>query len=658
MFLVFAIFSTSSAMAQDTKFQVEHFEPLPSQGINTLNIGKADVLGHLKPSVGIFFNYMKEPLVIAPLGGDADSAGGARLIDNQLKAELLASIGFFDMISLGVALPVVLFQDGEKLSRLGSSKAVSSLVMSDIRIVPKVLLLDPKKEWTKGFGAAFLLPIYIPSGDDLFQTDGTVRIEPRIALSWLHKSGFNVSGNIGAQFLRNDTKTQNLQPGNMLRWGLGTEVPVGWDKMRVIGSLFGNYGFNEAVKINSGKDLDKDSPMEVDLGAQFYLPANLIANVGVGTGLNDSVGSPKFRLFASLNYTPMGEPEDPDRDHDGILNEKDSCPDKAEDKDNFQDEDGCPDLDNDQDGVLDENDKCPAKKEDRDKYKDTDGCPDPDNDNDGILDKDDKCPMEAEDKDNFEDKDGCPDPDNDKDGVLDKDDLCPTQAEDKDGFEDENGCPDADNDSDGIIDTEDKCPMVPGVISEKGCPIKDSDKDGIPDNKDKCPNKPETFNGIKDADGCPDGKAAAKIVEGRIVILKKVFFATNKDKILRKSFPVLRAVAGILRANPQVTKISIEGHTDDVGKDEKNLDLSQRRAKSVKTFLVKKQKIDASRLADAGYGETKPLCTKVAELSKTRKLKRKNRRKIKACRADNRRVEFLVTEMNNKPVKSQKIKTK
>lgn len=660
MLFAFAFFASSTAWAQaQTKFQVEHFEPLPSQGINTLNVGKADVLGHLKPSAGLFFNYMKEPLVIAPVGGSVDDAGGGRLIDNQLKAELLASLGLFDLASIGVAVPVVLYQNGDQLTQLGSNASVSSLVLGDIRLVPKVIVLDPKKEWTKGFGVGILLPLYLPVGDDLFQSDGTVRIEPRLALSWMHKSGFNVSGNVGFQLLRNDEEARNFKPGNTLRYALGMEVPVGWDKMRIVGSFFGNYGLNDAANIGNGNldDVDKDSPMEVDLGAQFYLPANLIANVGAGTGLNDSIGSPRLRVFASINYTPLGEPEDPDRDKDGILNEQDKCPDKPEDKDNFQDDDGCPDPDNDQDTVLDENDKCPDKKEDLDNYADKDGCPDPDNDNDGILDEKDKCPLKPEDKDNFEDADGCPDPDNDKDGIADKKDLCPNSPEDKDGFEDENGCPDPDNDSDGVLDKDDKCPMVPGVISEKGCPIKDQDKDGIPDDKDKCPTKPETFNGIKDADGCPDGKASAKIEKGRIVILKKVFFATNKDKILKKSFPVLSAVAGILRANPQVTEIRIEGHTDDVGKDADNLDLSKRRAKSVKKFLVDKEKIDGKRLIDEGYGETKPLCKDVSALSKTKKLKRRNRKKIKACRATNRRVEFLVTGVNGKRVTTTKIKT-
>jgi outer membrane protein OmpA-like peptidoglycan-associated protein len=122
--------------------------------------------------------------------------------------------------------------------------------------------------------------------------------------------------------------------------------------------------------------------------------------------------------------------------------------------------------DRDQDGIPDKLDKCPDDPEDKDGFEDEDGCPDPDNDKDGILDKVDKCPSEPEDKDGFEDEDGCPDPDNDKDGILDADDKCPNEA----GPKDNGGCPDKDRDGDGVIDRLDKCPDQPGPADNDGCP--------------------------------------------------------------------------------------------------------------------------------------------------------------------------------------------
>jgi outer membrane protein OmpA-like peptidoglycan-associated protein len=129
-------------------------------------------------------------------------------------------------------------------------------------------------------------------------------------------------------------------------------------------------------------------------------------------------------------------------------------------------------ADRDGDGIPDAVDRCPAEPEDKDGFEDGDGCPDLDNDKDGVADAQDKCPLEAEDKDGFEDGDGCPDPDNDKDGVADAQDKCPLEAEDKDGFEDDDGCPDPDNDKDTVADGDDRCPLQAGPVDNGGCPKK------------------------------------------------------------------------------------------------------------------------------------------------------------------------------------------
>jgi OmpA-OmpF porin, OOP family len=96
-----------------------------------------------------------------------------------------------------------------------------------------------------------------------------------------------------------------------------------------------------------------------------------------------------------------------------------------------------PNADRDRDGVPDRIDRCPDEPEDRDGFEDEDGCPDPDNDKDGIVDTIDRCPNDPEDMDGFEDEDGCPEPDNDRDGLVDASDRCPNEA----GPASNNGCP-------------------------------------------------------------------------------------------------------------------------------------------------------------------------------------------------------------------------
>ncbi len=186
-------------------------------------------------------------------------------------------------------------------------------------------------------------------------------------------------------------------------------------------------------------------------GRVFFVPASdleggasLTPDWEASGGVYVLFGAPGARRAARVHEPArVMVPAAPvDSDGDGLVDARDPCPDRAEDRDGFQDDDGCPDPDNDADGLADAADMCPVEAEDKDGYKDEDGCPDADNDSDGLLDSADKCPNEGEDKDGFEDGDGCPDPDNDRDGVLDGDDKCPASQETRNGFQDNDGCAD------------------------------------------------------------------------------------------------------------------------------------------------------------------------------------------------------------------------
>ena len=312
-----------------------------------------------------------------------------------------------------------------------------------------------------------------------------------------------------------------------------------------------------------------------------------------------------------------------DRDGDGILDDVDECPDDPEDRDGFEDEDGCPDPDNDQDGILDQDDLCPNDPEDMDDFQDEDGCPDPDNDNDRILDVDDSCPTDPETYNGFEDEDGCPDADNDGDGVADADDQCRDEPEDVDEHEDADGCPDPDNDGDGLMDGADRCPLEAGPAANDGCPDTDRDEDGVVDRLDNCPDEP----GPAENQGCEE-RQRVRITEGSLEILDKVYFATNSDRIQRRSFRLLANVAQVLNNHPEIQHVRVEGHTDDRGPDDRNLELSQKRAEAVVAWLVERGEVAAERLEARGFGETQPI-----ESNDTRE-----------GRAANRRVEFDIVE--------------
>ena len=231
-----------------------------------------------------------------------------------------------------------------------------------------------------------------------------------------------------------------------------------------------------------------------------------------------------------------------------------------------------------------------------------------DTDKDGIVDSKDKCPTVA----GLAKYNGCPIPDSDKDGINDEEDQCPTVA----GIAKYKGCPIPDADNDGVNDEEDKCPSIAGLARYKGCPIPDTDNDGVNDEEDKCPNTP----GPKSNNGCPELKQYN-------FEAKNIQFATSSAAFTKAASAELNKLAEILKVHAEIKKVNIEGHTDNTGKADKNLALSQKRVDAVKVYLVKKG-VDAARLSVTALGDTKPAADNATPVG----------------RAANRRVEFKVGE--------------
>ena len=190
---------------------------------------------------------------------------------------------------------------------------------------------------------------------------------------------------------------------------------------------------------------------------------------------------------------------------------------------------------------------------------------------------------------------GCPVLDRDGDGIPDDKDKCPNEPEDKDGFQDDDGCPDLDNDNDGVPDDRDECPNVPGPAENKGCPRQYS---------------------------------MVTVTKDKIEIKKQIKFATGSAKIVgAESEKILDEVAQAMNDNAQIKKIRVEGHTDSVGDDAMNLKLSQNRANSVMSALIKR-KVDPARMEAVGFGETRPIASNATAAGK----------------AENRRTEFNIVE--------------
>jgi outer membrane protein OmpA-like peptidoglycan-associated protein len=243
-----------------------------------------------------------------------------------------------------------------------------------------------------------------------------------------------------------------------------------------------------------------------------------------------------------------------------------------------------------------------------------------DTDGDGVLDRDDHCPLTPSEPDPDPRKPGCPATDRDRDGWLDPVDHCPGVRAQPHPNPARPGCPDGDDDRDGVRNQLDACPrQKPEPVPDparQGCPAGDRDYDKIADPIDACPDQAGVASADPKRNGCP---ALVEVERERLRTLAPVFFATGEERILPASEPLLRDIAEALRNNPAI-RISIEGHTDDTGTDAHNLELSTRRAESVRRALIELG-IDAARLEARGFGRSRPIAP-----GTTAEAREKNRR--------------------------------
>jgi outer membrane protein OmpA-like peptidoglycan-associated protein len=606
--IVAAIVGTSAQVVAEPAGNIDlnAFRPaMDSRGYLTVNASQ--VLGDRELSFGLGSLDWGHGLL------RLDANGASYSIDNIISATLIGAFGIHVgpvELELGASIPLLIMSGDRGPDNGDKQFKLDGQGLGNIGVHLKTRLLKTSRAPHVGLGviASLYLPTASPTDRFLGEASrgssgASGKLVPQIMgildKEFGREGRLRVALNAGIRIRSTETFTNNdggvdgapvtntsITASSEIPYGLGIAYAIARQRFDVVAEIYG------ALPLGNHENY---MPLEALGGVKLYLARNSFLSLGAGRGLlPDKGANPDFRAMIGIVF----EPNIGDRDGDGIKDDVDKCPDDPEDYDGFQDDDGCPDPDNDRDGIPDVDDKCPDIPENMDGIEDEDGCPEGhvnDRDGDGIPDDVDKCPDQPEDKDGYQDEDGCPDPDNDGDGIPDVDDLCPNDPEDKDGFEDQDGCPDPDN-----------------------------DKDRIPDKDDKCPNEPETYNGFEDEDGCPD-RGRVVVTDTSIEILDVIYFEYNKDIIKPASYPILDAVAATMQGNPSIQLIEIQGHTDERGDDAYNLDLSDRRAKSVQKYLVDKG-VDPKRLTAQGYGETQPL----------------DRRHNEAAWAKNRRVAFLI----------------
>jgi outer membrane protein OmpA-like peptidoglycan-associated protein len=419
-------------------------------------------------------------------------------------------------------------------------------------------------EYDEAFTLAIGARLHLPSGNQKAYTgDGKVRIEPRLMAAG-DVGPFAYAARVGFLYRALHGEVTGNPFGNEFTFAASAGARL-VDKKLVIGPEL--FGSTVVQKKNSAFKKDT-TPVEIIIGAKYRF-GDYIAGLGVGPGLTRGYGSPAVRILASFDWFPEFEKQEP-----------------------------------------------------VEKPKDTD--------NDGIIDSRDACPNDPGVPSDDPELNGCPPPaDRDGDGIADNQDACPDQAGVKSDDPKKNGCPlPVDRDGDGVPDDQDACPDQQGIKSDdpvkNGCPAPvDSDNDGIVDDQDACPNEPGVKNDDPKKNGCP----VVVLTKEQIVVNERIEFETNEATLRASAETILASVLKILQEHTEITKLSVEGHTDNRGGKNSNLDLSRRRAAAVANWLIG-HGIDKSRLTSTGFGKDRPIDDNNTEQG----------------RQNNRRVEFKIVK--------------
>ncbi len=352
--------------------------------------------------VGLWVGYARNPLLLR----DADGTRVGSLLQDRVGGSVVGAISFLGRIQLGVELPVVFLNERPAQVPgvvLGNLSSVAGVGVGDLRVVPKVGILRHEDH---GIDLALLASVEFPTGGGsrYVGSEGFL-IQPEVAIS---RPFGNVKAalNVGAAFRTSRPSALDLRVGHELVSRLALAYRFNQVNPEAVPLEIGVTALAGFALQQPFQNLNQ-TPVELKLYASYdVLPfMQLFAAGGVGVvrgwGVPDWRALAGLRFFSPVEAAPKGEP---DTDGDGLVDSVDQCPREAgpaerqgcpardSDGDGINDDEdacptergiaelkGCPDVDTDGDGIVDRLDRCPQQAEDKDGFQDEDGCPDPDN---------------------------------------------------------------------------------------------------------------------------------------------------------------------------------------------------------------------------------------------------------------------------------------
>jgi OmpA-OmpF porin, OOP family len=344
-----------AASAHAADLPLVSLEPwAPPAAVNAgLLLEPASTAGSGVLAVGLRSSYARRPVVTV---GSAGAGGGGTIVSNRVTTVLDVSVGIGTRLELGAALPFVLWQSGDD-PRLRAS------ALRDMEILGKVNLVDNREGL---WGLSLLGRATLPTGrDGSLAADGQLTASSRILVEYnLLIAAAQVSLGYGVRPASRDLSglgLPGLSVGDMVPFSAGVSLKPGafLDAIgrghRVDLGVYGELPAGPTAPFSSGASAVSPVLLHLSDHVVFGDDGPFSVDVGVDLGLSRAVGVPDVRLAAGFSYTKRNK----DQDGDGVPDALDACIDVPEDRDGFEDADGCPDIDDDNDGIPDAEDACP-----------------------------------------------------------------------------------------------------------------------------------------------------------------------------------------------------------------------------------------------------------------------------------------------------------
>lgn len=339
---------------QPQGFDIQPWRPTPGPR-DLLIVPQSQPLRHKSVSIGAYFSFALDPLVL--LSGQGQRQ--VELIKSRLELDLMAAVGLGDRVELGLVFPLILLQTGDNMQQTGTEGEVQSFAKGDLSMIAKAAIVR-RLSYAKGFGMAALLRVNAPTGDaGAFAGEGGWTFSPTLNADYRFGGGTLLAAQAGIYY-RPLIEFQSVALGPAFVGAAGAEIPLvrRWG-LTALGGGYVNVSFFKAP------ESIRQIPAELLLGLRWYSSIGVTFTTGFNFGADCAVGVPSFRFFLSAVWVPgkLNEqiaidefkkpPDDPDGD--GIIGEKDLCPDEKGTPAN----DGCPERDTDRDGIIDRIDDCP-----------------------------------------------------------------------------------------------------------------------------------------------------------------------------------------------------------------------------------------------------------------------------------------------------------